>query len=353
MSGRSLLDRLLDEAGALRGIEATAADAADAALDELASMSGQASAAQGGGEQRIHRDASALRDRAAAARKAFNRADALVELAQGYLRGDRPDRSPIEVMVTIPVSVLRGELTDPVEVAELGESFLSREAARRLSCDAGVVEIIEDEQGAPLPVGRKRRTIAGALRRALHRRDRSCTYPGCTNRLFLEGHHIKHWADGGETSLLNALLVTRKRLPMARRWSGMQLVGMSTPMPRFACPIPMVRSSITFVKPPLRCITTHAGSRRLVPVFIVGARTCYLGARGAGHSLADVAKRIGASSRNAYARYEHGTSMPKLDTVQEILKAVAPELALTLGPRKGPKAAPRTAKAKRRSGRAA
>ena len=72
-----------------------------------------------------------------------------------------------------------------------------------------------------------------------------------------------------------------------------------------------------------------------------------------GLSLADVAKRIGASSRNAYARYEHGTSMPKLDTVQEMLKAVAPELAFTVGPRKGPTAAPvrtRTAKAKRRSG---
>ena len=71
-------------------------------------------------------------------------------------------------------------------------------------------------------------------------------------------------------------------------------------------------------------------------------------------SLADVAKRIGASSRNAYARYEHGTAMPKQDTVQEILKAVAPELALTVGPRKGPAAAPlRTPKTKRRSGSAA
>jgi hypothetical protein len=34
-----------------------------------------------------------------------------------------------------------------------------------------------------------------------------CTYPGCGNRLFLEGHHIKHWADGGETSLENAALL--------------------------------------------------------------------------------------------------------------------------------------------------
>jgi hypothetical protein len=158
-------------------------------------------------EQPAQHGTSVLRDRVAAARKAFNRADALVELAQGYLRGDRPDRSPIEVTLTIPASVLPDELADPVEVGEIGESFVSRETARRLSCDAGVVEIIEDDHGSPLSVGRKQRTIAGALRRALHRRDRSCTFPGCTNRLFLEGHHIKHWADGGETSLLNAILV--------------------------------------------------------------------------------------------------------------------------------------------------
>jgi hypothetical protein len=30
---------------------------------------------------------------------------------------------------------------------------------------------------------------------------------GCTNSIFLEGHHIKHWADGGETSLENTALL--------------------------------------------------------------------------------------------------------------------------------------------------
>jgi hypothetical protein len=202
VAGCSLLDRLLDDAIALRSIEPIAAEAAGELCDSPAPAPSQheAEARRGQPAQR----ASVLRDRAAAA---FNRADALVELAQEYLRGDRPERSPIEVMLTVPASVLRGEHADPVEVGELGESFLSRGAARRLSCDAGVVEIIEDDHGAPLSVGRKQRTIAGALRRALHRRDRSCTYPGCTNRLFLEGHHIKHWADGGETSLSNAVLV--------------------------------------------------------------------------------------------------------------------------------------------------
>ena len=70
---------------------------------------------------------------------------------------------------------------------------------RRLSCDSGVVEVVEGEHGAALSVGRKRRTIAGALKRAL--------YNGCTHRVFLEGHHIKHWADGGETSLSNGCLL--------------------------------------------------------------------------------------------------------------------------------------------------
>jgi len=59
----------------------------------------------------------------------------------------------------------------------------------------------------PLSVGRKRRTITGALRRALYKRDSTCTFPGGSHRIFLEGHHIKHWADGGETSLHNTALL--------------------------------------------------------------------------------------------------------------------------------------------------
>jgi hypothetical protein len=52
-------------------------------------------------------------------------------------------------------------------------------------------------------VGRKRRTIPGSIKRALLKRDSACTFPGCTNHVFLEGHHIRHWADGGATSLDN------------------------------------------------------------------------------------------------------------------------------------------------------
>lgn len=130
---RSLLDRLLDEGDAVRSIEPTAADAGDDLRDSVAPAPSEHEA-EPPEQQPAPRAGSVLRDRAAAARKAFNRANALVELAQGYFRGDRPDRSPIEVMITVPASVLRNEHADPVEVGELGESFLSRDAARRLSC---------------------------------------------------------------------------------------------------------------------------------------------------------------------------------------------------------------------------
>lgn len=50
-------------------------------------------------------------------------------------------------------------------------------------------------------------------------------------------------------------------------------------------------------------------------------------------SLADVAAKLGVSSRNAYARYEQGASVPTLDKYIELLAAVAPDMALMVGPR--------------------
>jgi hypothetical protein len=143
-----------------------------------------------------------------ATRRAFNRADALMMIAQSYLRSDRLNRAPVDVMVTVPASELREGGGDPTEVGAMGGSYVSAETARRLSCDAGVIEVVEDDDhGVPLSVGRKRRSIAGSIKRALLQRDTACVFPGCDNRVFLEGHHVRHWADGGETSLGNACLM--------------------------------------------------------------------------------------------------------------------------------------------------
>lgn len=44
-----------------------------------------------------------------------------------------------------------------------------------------------------------------------------------------------------------------------------------------------------------------------------------------GLSLSEVTERLGAKSRNAYARYERGTSAPTLEKLEELLQAVSPE----------------------------
>ena len=83
---------------------------------------------------------------------------------------------------------------------------VSAETSRRLSCDAGVVRVTHGADGSILNVGRKTRTISPALRRALEVRDRGCRFPGCGVR-FTDAHHVTHWADGGETSLENCVLL--------------------------------------------------------------------------------------------------------------------------------------------------
>jgi hypothetical protein len=93
--------------------------------------------------------------------------------------------------------------------AELeGGPALCAATARRLACDASLVAIAESG-GEAIAVGRRTRTIPPSIRRALRSRDRGCRFPGCGAERFTDAHHIRHWADGGETSLRNLVLLCR------------------------------------------------------------------------------------------------------------------------------------------------
>ena len=50
-----------------------------------------------------------------------------------------------------------------------------------------------------------------------------------------------------------------------------------------------------------------------------------------GLSLAEVAQRLGAKSRNAYARYERGESVPTIEKLDELLQAVSTDRELLVG----------------------
>jgi hypothetical protein len=80
---------------------------------------------------------------------------------------------------------------------------LALETIRRLGCDGTLVGVLEGRDGEPLNIGRKSRSIPPAIKRALRARDGGCRFPGCDRTRFCDGHHVKHWADGGETRLGN------------------------------------------------------------------------------------------------------------------------------------------------------
>ena len=87
--------------------------------------------------------------------------------------------------------------------------WLSPRTARRLGCDASLVTVLEDDSGKVLNVGRRSRIVPPNIRRALLERDGVCQYAGCHESRYVDAHHIKHWADGGETSLDNLITLCR------------------------------------------------------------------------------------------------------------------------------------------------
>ena len=119
--------------------------------------------------------------------------------------GTRAER--YQVMVHCDAATLAAE-GEPGR-SDLDGIRVSSETSRRMACDAAVVAMVHARDGSVLSVGRRTRTIPPHIRRALEERDRGCRFPGCGCR-FTEAHHVKHWADGGETSLRNTLLLCRR-----------------------------------------------------------------------------------------------------------------------------------------------
>ncbi len=138
------------------------------------------------------------------------RADALVMMAESFLAngpkelggGDRH-----QVVIHIAAETLQHKEAGCCEIED-GPS-IAAETARRITCDASLVPLIENEDGEPLDIGRKTRSIPPALKRALKARDKGCRFPGCTNTKYVDAHHIHHWADGGETKATNLLSLCR------------------------------------------------------------------------------------------------------------------------------------------------
>ena len=142
------------------------------------------------------------------------RADALVAVAEsflatGYREGLAGERNQLQVVVEVGANcACEAHQTHQTHID--GGPAIAAATVRRLACDASLVIMHEDPAGHVLDVGRRTRTIPPAIARALRRRDGGCRFPGCTSERFVDGHHVIHWADGGETKLDNLVLLCRR-----------------------------------------------------------------------------------------------------------------------------------------------
>jgi hypothetical protein len=136
------------------------------------------------------------------------RAEALIELARRATAagGAAPATSKAQIVVTIRYDRLAGAVRGAGTT--LAGQVLSPQTVRKLACDASIIPMVLGSQGQPLDVGRTKRLVTPALLAALWARDKGCTYPGCGRPpQWSYAHHVRHWADGGTTSLLNLALL--------------------------------------------------------------------------------------------------------------------------------------------------
>jgi len=128
-------------------------------------------------------------------------ADALVLMVETMLAADHTkDISRHErTLVVVHLDPEKSHLHDGPNI--------SSETAKRMSCDACVCGVLLRDNLEVLDLGRTQRLPNRAQRRALMARDGGCRFPGCTERRYVEAHHVRHWTDGGLTDLANLLLL--------------------------------------------------------------------------------------------------------------------------------------------------
>ncbi len=134
------------------------------------------------------------------------RSSAMDAVGQG---GDGAEGSGAALHVSIALSDLQ-ELTGAGEVvgSTATGTLLSPQVLRRVACDAALVPHVLGTAGEDLDLGRVVRLFTRAQRRRLWRRDRTCTFPGCSKPAsWTRAHHVLHWVDGGLSDVDNAALL--------------------------------------------------------------------------------------------------------------------------------------------------
>jgi hypothetical protein len=127
------------------------------------------------------------------------------------------------VGVTVSVTIELKSLIDGLKAGTLTTGCrISASEVRRMACEHAILPMVFDGKPLPLDCGRDKRLFSRQQRRAAEKRDRGCTFPGCTRPpAWCVGHHArKRWAEGGTTNLSDMVLIcpAHHRIVHAQDW---------------------------------------------------------------------------------------------------------------------------------------
>lgn len=149
---------------------------------------------------------------------AQRRADALVEMARIALTTVNDDnsepptkrrkRNRPKVIATVEYDDLSTNSGGGTIDTNHDRIVVPADTIRRLACDCGLHRMVTDPLGTVVDYGRQQRTITDQQFDRLVIRDHGCRWPGCgVPAAGCDGHHAKHWVDGGETHGDNLVLL--------------------------------------------------------------------------------------------------------------------------------------------------
>jgi hypothetical protein len=146
-----------------------------------------------------------------------DKASALVHMAESFLLTDNIKESGNSLgekyQVFLHINANAASIDCKVSQSDNctidNKRFLTPAVAKRLACDASISTVLEDDQSNVLNIGRRSRIVPRAMSHALRIRDGGCRFPGCYQNHYTDAHHIKHWAEGGETSMENLVTLCR------------------------------------------------------------------------------------------------------------------------------------------------
>jgi len=147
-------------------------------------------------------------------------ADALVELCRQAGQVGK-GRSVPHLIVRTTEETLVGARGAPAGELDWGGP-VPAETIRRLACDAAITRIVGRGE-LEAEITRASRTIPAATRKAVEDRDRRCRARTCNRPIdWCDAHHLKHWIDGGPSTVANLTLLCRRHHTMVHE-EGWQL----------------------------------------------------------------------------------------------------------------------------------